>query len=80
MEFLKNQKHKGTYIFLNESKNNETDIVYVGKAGHYEDNERTVYDRAKLYFLSRRKYPDSPLNFDSKLEFKNLIAHMKKMI
>lgn len=76
--FLKNQKYKGIYIYVNKSKNNETDIIYVGKAGHYEDNERTVYDRVKLYFLPRRKYPDSPLNLDGKLEFKKFNSSYKK--
>lgn len=70
--FLKDQKYKGIYLFFNKCNEDVSDIIYVGKAGRYENNKRTVYDRTQNYFYNRKFYPNSPLNSEGKFEFKKL--------
>lgn len=86
-DFLKAQNRKGIYVFFDVTECEFEQILYVGKAGSFEDGAMTVYKRTSAYFFPRRakdkitnqvKYPMSPLNKDGDFEFRKFNSSSKQ--
>lgn len=79
-KFVKNQNFKGIYIFKDLSKDGIQQIIYVGKAGKFENSNQTIAIRVgntEGYFYSPNELTNFPFNNEMNFEFKKFNSKIK---